>query len=134
MVSEINLHCCFWGFADEAFLAFHPEIRDSQLKKIENSIHSDREWFRFMVKKSRDTKKPLDQVIRADADYAFSSNYQNIEGKVYEDTIQYYRINLSYNADWIAGVTKKAQERNIPVESMMLIEAKQFYDQSKMKQ
>ena len=133
MVSEINLHCCFWGFADEAYLAFHPEIKDSQLEKIENSIRSDREWFRFMVKKARDTKKPLDQVIRADADYAFLSNYQNIEGKVYEDTLQYFRISLSYNADWIAKVTREAWARGIPVDSMMMIDAKHSYDQSKKK-
>ncbi|MCX6278158.1 MAG: hypothetical protein NT004_08675 [Bacteroidetes bacterium] len=134
MVSETNLHCCFWGFADEAYSAFHPEIKDSQLEGIENSIRIDREWFRFMVRKSEEQKKPLDEVIRSDAEYAFLSNYQNLEGKGYQDTIQFFKLNLSYNPEWVARMTKKAMQLNIPVDSVMVREAVDSYNQSKKKQ
>jgi hypothetical protein len=131
MVSEINLHCCFWNFADEAFLAFHPEIKDSQLDNIENSIRIDRQWFRFMVQKSREQHRPLEQVIRGDAEYTFCSNYQNLQGKGRQDTIQFLRLSIESNPEWLANVTRKAKELNLPVDSVMLHDAIYSYEQSK---
>jgi hypothetical protein len=77
MVSEINLHCGFWNFADESFLAFYPEIEDPQIYAIENEIRNDRDWFRFMVNKARVQEKPLEEMIRCDAEFTFNTNNQS---------------------------------------------------------
>jgi hypothetical protein len=131
MVSDINMHSCLWSFADEAFLAFHPETKDSQLYTIENSIRFDREWFRFMVKRAREQNVSLEQEIRENAEYTFLSNYQNLEGKTFQDSIQFLRLSIKNNPEWCANVTKKAREANIPVDSMMLLDAIYSYTQSK---
>ena len=133
MVSEINLHCCFWNFADEAFLAFHPGVRDTHLDRIGNTIRIDRDWFRFMVKKSKEHRRPLDEVIAGDAAYTFLSDFDNLPDKGRMDSVHYIRLNIRNNPDWMANVTRKAGELKIPIDSMMLLDAIYSYDQSKKK-
>ncbi len=134
MVSEINLHCAFWNFADETFRAFHPDTDYSHLDSIENSIRNDREWFRFMVKKAREQNRPLEQLIREDAEYTFLANYEKLKGKRRQDTIRYLQFSIRSNPNWLANVTQKAKSWNIPVDSVMLLDAIYSYDQSKKKQ
>ncbi|MCK9219233.1 MAG: hypothetical protein PHF97_06810 [Bacteroidales bacterium] len=133
MVSEINLHCGFWNFADEAYHAFHPGAKDLLLYDIENQIRNDREWFRSTVNKARLQQKPLEQIIRSDAEYTFYNNYSNLQGKTYWDTIEYITLNIKNNADWLASVIKKAEDRNVTVDSMLIIDAVYSYKQSKKK-
>ncbi len=133
MVSEINLHCGFWNFADEAFLAFHPEIADPMIYNIENEIRNDREWFRFMVKKSRLQDRPLEEMVQGDAEYTFFTNYSNLQGKSTIDTIHYIALTIKNNPGWMAVVEKKAHDLNIPVDTMVMLDARYSYDQSKKK-
>ena len=130
MVSEINLHCGFWGFADEAWQAFHPETPDSHLEQIENMIRIDREWFRFLVKKSEKSGRPLDDVIRSDAEYVFNSRFASLENKTLADTLQNIRINLAFNPDWVRQMKQVAWRRNIPLDSAMLADASRIHAQS----
>jgi hypothetical protein len=131
MTSEINLHSGFWNFADEAFLAFHPEIKDPYVYGIENSIRNDRDWFRFLVKKSRLQGRPLEEMISEDADYTFNSNYDAIQNKTYWDTVYHLAYDIKNNADWFAQVEKKAQKFNISTDSMLMLDAIYSYRQSK---
>ena len=131
MVSEINLHCGFWNFADEAFMAFHPELKDPLLYGIENDIRNDREWFRSVVNKSRVQKKPLNEIIRADAEFTFYNNYDNLPNKSYWDTIRYVTLKIRNSAGWLSQVAKKAHDRDIPLDSMLVLDAIYSYDQSK---
>jgi hypothetical protein len=71
MVSEINLHCLYWGFIDEAYCAFHPGFREDPVSSIENDIRINREWFRFVVAKARSQNRSLERMIRLDAEYMY---------------------------------------------------------------
>ena len=133
MVSELNLHCCFWNFADEAFLAFHPEMKDLQLDKIENSIRIDREWFRFMVRRSKEENRPLDQMIRDNAEYTFFTYYNDIQDKSYRDTIQYITLNIKKNAEWYKQIAKNAQDQRMPLDTALMLNAIYTYNQLKKK-
>ncbi len=73
MVSEINLHCGFWNFADEAYVAFHPDYQDPPWYPYQNNILNNREWFNFMVKKARTSKIPTGDAIIRDAKYIYNS-------------------------------------------------------------
>jgi len=131
MVSEINLHCGFWNFADEAWAAFHPGHPDPHLYRIENQIRNDREWFGFMAGKAIKNGTTLEAMIREDAAYVFYNNYNALEGKSYSDTINYLTLNIKNNAEWLALVEKKAQEQNLPLDTMLLRDAIYMYEQSK---
>ena len=131
MVSEINLHCGFWNFADEAWAAFHPGHPDPHLYRIENQIRNDREWFSFMAGKAIKNGTTLEAMIREDAAYVFYNNYNALEGKSYSDTINYLTLNIKNNAEWLALVEKKAQEQNLPLDTMLLRDAIYMYEQSK---
>jgi hypothetical protein len=134
MSSEINLHCGFWNFAEEAFYAFHPELNNPHLERIENSIRNDRDWFRSMVEKSKSQSSPLSQMVRADAEFVFFKAYDNLDGKSAEDSIQYIRLTIRNSPEWLAIIAKKAVERNIPIDSMMMLDAIYTYNQLKKKE
>jgi hypothetical protein len=69
MSSEINLHCLFWNFPDEAWKAFHPYHIDDPAYLMENNIRNNREWFRFMVLKAENKFTTLENAISGDARY-----------------------------------------------------------------
>ncbi len=73
MVSEINLHCGFWNFADEAYLAFHPGENDDPVYTIENEIRNERSWFGFLAGRAKSQKMPLDSMIRLNAEFTYRS-------------------------------------------------------------
>jgi len=133
MASEINLHCGFWNFADEAWTAFHPGHPDPHLYRIENQIRNDREWFGFMAGKAFKKRTTLEAMIHEDAAYVFYNNYHSLEGKTYSDTIQYIVLTIKNNAEWLASVEKKALEQNLPPDTMLLRDAVYMYQQSKLK-
>ncbi len=133
MISEINLHCGFWNFADEAYAAFHPGLREPLVWGIENDIRNDREWFRFMVRKARIQHRPLEEMIREDAWYTFYTNFNELKGKSYWDSVYHITFDIKNNAEWYAQVVKKAADRKIPVDSMLLLDAVYCYGQSKNK-
>jgi len=71
MVSEINLHCGFWNFADEAYHALYPGFSDPPWYDYENRIRNEREWFRFMVSKAKRNYLSLESQIERDAKYLY---------------------------------------------------------------
>lgn len=73
MVSEINIHCGFWNFADEAYLAFHPDHKDPPWYPYQNTILNNREWFRFMVSKAHTNHITTGEAIIRDAKYLYES-------------------------------------------------------------
>jgi len=131
MASEINLHCGFWNFADEAFLAFHPEVKDSRLDGIADDIRNEREWFRFVVAKAKGQGKTVEEMVRADAEYTFYTNYDNLPGKAFQDSIQHLVIDIRSNAGWLDQVKQKATDRHISLDSMILLDAIYSYNESK---
>jgi len=73
MVSEINMHCGFWNFADEAYLAFHPDAPDPPWYPYQNSILTNREWFNYMVSKARTNNISTGDAIIRDAKFIYNS-------------------------------------------------------------
>ncbi len=131
MVSEINLHCGFWNFADEAYLAFHPEERDTWIYDLENEIRNERSWFRFMVRKARIQQRPLEELITADARYTYYSNIADYPPRNREDSIYHIALSIRNSPDWFEVVKKKAVERNIPVDSMVMIDAEYTWEEQR---
>jgi len=71
MVSEINLHCGFWNFADEAYQAFYPDHADPPWYAEQNNILNERDWFRFIVIKAKESHLSLENAIIRDAKYVY---------------------------------------------------------------
>lgn len=131
MVSEINLHGGFWDFADEAFLAFHPEVKDPLVYGLENRIRNEREWFTFVSNRALLEGMSLEQMIRTNAEFTFYQFYNDLPGKGYWDTIQYITMNIKNNAEWIAQITKNAHAESMPIDTALKLNAIYSYEQSK---
>jgi hypothetical protein len=76
MTSEINLHCMFWNFIDESYLAINPGTAEDPVYTYENKIRNYRDWFRFVVAKARRQQRSVEKMIRLDAEYMYE-----LEGK-----------------------------------------------------
>lgn len=133
MSSEINLHCGFWSFPEEAWYAFHPWPPQRALRRIENDIRNDREWFSFMVAKAMANGKPLHEMISEDARYMFFHSFSEIAGKSYLDTIDYIGVEIRRTPEWFEAVKKKAESTHIPLDSMILLDAQYTYEQKRLK-
>jgi len=131
MVSEINMHNGFWNFADEAYLAFHPEVKDDHVYMTENEIRNERTWFKFLCKKAKGQDRPLEEVIRNDAEYTFFNNYNDIQGKTRQDSIIHLVLSIQNDPNWMSAIRKKAAERNVSLDTMLYRDANYLYDQSK---
>jgi hypothetical protein len=131
MVSEINLHCGFWNFVDQAYAALHPGYRDSYIYRCENDIRNERSWFRFMVSKAFNESRPLERLIKADATYLLNINFDSIPEKTREDTIANIVWKIKSTPDWLSSVIRKSKERKISLEQMLDNDANFIYDSMK---
>jgi hypothetical protein len=131
MTSEINMHCCYWNFIDEAYKALNPGFVESHLYEKENQIRNQREWFRFMAGKARKQGKTLEEMIRVDAEYTFFNDFESIPDKNSEDTISRIIIDIKYNPEWLKSVADKAKQLNVPLDEMIEKDARYTYDQQK---
>lgn len=73
MVSEINLHCGFWNFADEVYQAFYPDYEDPPWYPYQNSILTTREWFRHVVSTAKERNVALGDAIIGNAKYMYDN-------------------------------------------------------------
>jgi hypothetical protein len=134
MVSEINLHCGFWNFVDQAYAALHPGYMDSYIYGVENQIRNERSWFRFMVGKAHLESRPLERLINSDARFLMNTNFDSITEKTKEDTIAHIVWNIKNNPKWLSDIVKKSKERNIPLEQMLDRDATFIYEQMNKKE
>jgi len=131
MVSEINLHGGFWNFADEAYLSFHPEVKDPLVYGLENRIRNEREWFTSISGRSLSEGVPLDRMIRENAEYFFYLYYNDFPGKGYWDTVQYITMNIRNNPEWYNKIMRNAREQHMPVDTALKLNAVYTYEQFK---
>jgi hypothetical protein len=88
-VSEINLHCGGWNFIDECYEALNPGFRDPWVYRYENNIRNGREWFRYMVLKAKSGHLTTEEMIRRDAEYMVSRDFDKLENKTREDSLAF---------------------------------------------
>lgn len=123
MVSEINNHCGFWNFIDQAFVALYPSWRDDWSYKYENTIRNDRWWFRGMVKQAAEEGTTLERAIKRNADYTMCVDFDKLENKTKNDSITQIIWGIRTTPKWMHKVWSLAKERKEPLENTMRSEA-----------
>ena len=71
MATDENYSGLFWGFVDDAYSCLfdpHPETAiEKKIKKYENMIRTNKDWFTSIQKKAFDQNIPVDSMLRMDA-------------------------------------------------------------------
>jgi hypothetical protein len=129
MVSEINAHCGFWNFVDQAFEALFTPHRDAWTYKYENQIRNERWWFRGMVKEAAAEGIPLERAIRQNADYVMCVNYDRLENKTHADSVTRIIWDIKTTPKWLHKVWTVSRERNLPLETCLRSEAEYVLSQ-----
>jgi hypothetical protein len=123
MVSEINAHCGFWNFVDQAYEALFPPHRDSWCYRYENQIRNERWWFRGMVKESAAEGITLERAVRQNAAYVMCVNYDRLENKTHADSVSRIIWDIRTTPEWLHKVWTVSKERNLPLETCLASEA-----------
>lgn len=73
-LSEINAHCGFWNFVDQAWFTYCSDLPDPEVYGYENRIRNEREWFRSIVKKAAASGISVESAIHRDAVYKMETD------------------------------------------------------------
>lgn len=134
MSSEINLHCLFWNFIDQVYAVLNPSDGDPWIHFYENKIRNQREWFAFIAKEAEKEFLSIRQKVRMDAEYLLYLNFDTLSPKTMEDSIHYIMHAIRIDPDWLSSTSRKATERQIPIEQMIRKEAEYVYSAGNINQ
>lgn len=132
MTSEINAHCGFWNFVDQAYEALFPPPADSWCYRYENKIRNDRYWFRGMVRQAAAERTLLDQAIRRNAAYAMCVDFDKLENKTHEDSVIRIIFDIRSIPGWFHKVWTISKDNHLPIEECLRSEAEYVLSQRKL--
>jgi hypothetical protein len=132
MVSEINAHCGFWNFIDQAYEALFPPPADTWCYRYENQIRNERWWFRGMVREAGAEGTTLEQAIRRNAAYAMCVSFDKLDHKTHADSIVKIIYDIRSIPKWLHKVWTIAKEKQIPLQECLRSEAEYVLSQRKM--
>lgn len=123
MTSEINAHCGFWDFADQAWEALFPPARDSWCYRFTNRIRNERWWFRGMVTQAAAEGTTLEQAIRRNAEYAMWTQFDALENKTHADSVVRIIADIRSIPEWMHKVWRLSRETGRPLQQCLESEA-----------
>jgi hypothetical protein len=132
MVSEINAHCGFWNFIDQAYVALFPPVTDTWCYRYENQIRNERWWFRGMVKQASAEGTTLEQAIRRNAAYAMCADFDKLENKTHTDSLVRIMYDIRTIPAWLHKVWTISVEKGLPLQECLRSEAEYVLSQRKM--
>ena len=124
--TEINVGRLGWNFIPDTYNMFKG-IRIShgpnqkQIDLYIRAIRADAAWLESVKEKAIRMNVSLDSMIRVDARYMAGLEMEKENKRQY--AIERYKESIRNNADWLNSVKMKARARNIPVDSMITIDA-----------
>ncbi len=129
MVTDRFLYKYDWGFIDRAFEAFTPELEPDRLYNYENGVRLNIGFFDSLAYEANARHQSLEDLVRKEADYQFmtseTDNYLEIHGPEYFERI------IRQDTGWMNAVKRKAELKNIPVDSMVYSDADYMFHKDK---
>ncbi|MBI1780006.1 MAG: hypothetical protein HYR66_01335 [Sphingobacteriales bacterium] len=115
---------------------------EERYKELENNIRNNADWLASVQQKAKDRNIPLDSMIRLDIEWTIDEQdgkhkpenkpvataIDSAGKKSFDDRVKEIIENMKHNSDWLIALQKKAADRKIPLDSMMLIDARWTVD------
>lgn len=119
MITERFLHTAFWNFTDDLYRIYKPGFVEDYIYNFGNDIRRSRQWFESVIEKARIKNVSIEEMVHADAEFMFLTNFVEKVEKTPENYIRYYEIKIKSDWNWFEEVKRKASENNISVEEML---------------
>jgi hypothetical protein len=121
MMTDRFLYKYDWGFIDQAFEAFTPELEPDRLYNYEDSIRGIVDFFDDLNEDVVMHHKSLEEVVRKEADYLFKT--KNVDQYIEIYGPEYYEEIIRKDTGWMNNVIKKAELNKTTVDSMLRCDA-----------
>ncbi|MDP2386909.1 MAG: hypothetical protein Q8M29_11095 [Bacteroidota bacterium] len=148
IMDEVKKHRCIILIASESTYGLFPFgfiekiskegdlLTDDQwMDNCKNEIKRNKEWMLQIVKKAKENKVSVEEMITRDAQYMLSVKKEKY-GEVDlsdEQWIANCKNEIRNNKDWMLQIVKKAKENKVSVEEMIGLDAKFMLDEKKKK-
>lgn len=113
-VTERFLYKFDWGFVDDLYRLYTPPFTGDIIERYENTIRRDAEWFDMLAEKAEKSGKPLETIIRDEAEYtAIQEDFQRY---LAWHGVEYFKTVIRKDTAWNTMVEKDALEKNVDYE------------------
>ncbi len=119
-----------WNFDEELFDYFYPNHRNL-IDGFANNLRISNDQFMRLVDDAKLRKIGLEDRIDMEASYLLYEDYLKNPSKYdrKEDLITILTMSIKSSPDWLAKVQGKAIQRNIPIETMVRMDAEWIYNE-----
>jgi hypothetical protein len=109
-----------------------PLKKEISLEDVKESIRVNEGWMKEITKKAEERKISLDSMMTEDALWFMKNHLQGTAQKKKEVlTMEIVRDRIAHNYEWMEQSREKAKKRNIPVDSMINMDARWYMEQNK---
>jgi sialic acid synthase SpsE len=117
-----------------------PKSFEERYKEIETSIKNNPEWMASIEKKAKERNIPVDSMMKLDIIWAIDDQdgkhkpevlpvaTDSVATKSYEERVKEMIEKIRNNKEWMATIKKKAEERKISLDSMLVLDARWSVD------
>lgn len=115
-----------WGLIDELYRHYAPVSLNEKIIIQENKIKEVENWFNNMIIKSDTLNMPLEDVLRAEAEYlTFTSDLENyliLKG------VEHYKRVIRENYEWYQNIIGKAQKERRTIDEQLELDARYVFN------
>lgn len=121
-------------------VADKPKTFEERYKELETSIKNNPEWLASIEKKAKERNIPADSMMKLDIIWAIddqdgkhrsenqTATADTVAQKPYDERVKEMINAIKNNKEWLATIQKKANERKISLDSMLLLDARWSVD------
>ena len=115
---------------------------EERYKELETGIRNNADWLASIEKKAKEKNIPLDSMIKLDVKWMLDEQdgkhknetpavtaADSVSKKSYDERVKEMIEGIRNNPEWFAAVKKKAEERKISLDSMLLMDARWMIDE-----
>lgn len=120
LTTEAGLSNLGYGFIEDACSIFSISVNvsDDLISTYINRIKNDPEWMKGISKKAKENNISEDEQVRIDAEWLIKQEKGDLT-----ERIKWYVNEINNDPEWLEAVKKKAIEKNIPLEKMIMQDA-----------
>jgi len=118
-------------FEKQNFKKLSEEEVVGSVKYYQNRIRKSKEWLKGVTEKAKQWNISLEEMILSDAKYMAEKDLEKKE--LVKGSVEYYQKGIRENEAWLKDITEKARKWRIPLEEMILSDAKYMVKQDSLK-
>jgi Tfp pilus assembly protein PilP len=109
-----------------------PLKKEISIEDVKESIRVNEGWMKEIAKKAEERKISVDSAMTEDAIW-FMKNQLHVSDIKHKEVLTLEKVidKIKHNYEWMEQIREKAKKRNIPVDTMINMDARWYLEQNK---